>query len=164
MKHNSRTNFFNGKNGVLYDSEGCINLCRLDTETRPWRVGYEFPVQLGIKGRSDTDMDDEEHQEVVEEKESDVTHDDEDDNNDQKPPAKKMLPLQSLPTAVDDRKPPALTKQQQLCQSPRILGRPRPYSSDPPNPMKIMDCHKTQVVMKESHYQPQSGIVIKYCQ
>jgi hypothetical protein len=143
MKHTIRTNFFNGKNGVLYDSEGCIILCRLDTGTPPWRVGYEFPVQLGIIGRADTDTDDEEQEEVAEEKESDVTYDDEDDNNDRKPPAKKMLPLPSLPTVDDDRKPPALLKQQQFRQSPRILGRPRPpYSSDLPNPMKSMDGHK----------------------
>jgi hypothetical protein len=142
MKHISPTNFFNGKNGVLYDSEGCTIPCRLDTGTPPWRVGYEFPIQLGIQGRADTDTDDEEQEEVVEEKESDVTYDDEDDNNDQKPPAKKMLPLPSLPTADDDRKPPALFKQQQLHQSPRILGRPRPSSGDLPNPMKSVDGHK----------------------
>jgi hypothetical protein len=143
MKHTIRTNFFNGKNGVLYDSEGCTILCRCsDPGTRPWRVGYEFPIQLGIKGRADTNTDDEEQEEVVEEKESDVTYDDEDDDNDRKPPAKKMLPLPSLPTADDDRKPPALFKQHQLRQSPRILGRPRPYSGDLPNPMKSMDGHK----------------------
>jgi hypothetical protein len=111
MKYTSPTNFFDGKNGVLYDSEGCTILCRCsDPETWPKRVGYEFPVQLGIIGRADTDTDDEEQEEVVEEKDSDVTNDDEDDNNDQKPPAKKMLPLPSLPTADDDRKPPVLTK------------------------------------------------------